>query len=585
MQVSHSRVECFEQCQFRYKLKYIDKLTTVKNTDADNALYLGTALHTGLEKNVNEAIQEYYMQFPVITDDQVNEVIKLEILINKAKRMIPDGINEVKIEDDDFIGYIDLLAPVKSDTRLNGEYQMIPNRYDLYDFKYSNNTSHYADSVQIHLYKYYFEKLNPGKKIRNLYYFCIPKVRSKQKRTESLVTFRKRIQKECMNAEPKLIEVKYDASKVIDWMISVKHMEEADDFPKNQTWSCRYCEFGDYCQKGWKYMLLPKNERRNIEKVQKKTIWLYGAPFSGKTTFANQFPDPLMLNTDGNIKFVDAPYIHIGDKVETVGRMTKRTLGWQIFKDVIDELEKKENSFKTIVVDLLEDTYEMCRLYMYDQMGITHESDDSFRAWDKVRTEFLSNIRRLMNLDYENIILISHEDTTKDVTKKTGDKITAIKPNIQEKTANKVAGMVDIVARIVADDNDRVLSFKANEMVFGGGRLLTKIDEIPLNYEKFCEVYQEANEAAAASMHHKADVKKEVSKESAPEDVKEAPEQKEEVKKEADSADDFMNIPEDTGDTVSFDDVAPKAEDVSADDEAPAEDKPKVRHRKRRTAE
>ena len=145
--------------------------------------------------------------------------------------------------------------------------------------------------------------------------------------------------------------------------------------------------------------------------------------------------------------------------------------------------------------------------------------------------------------------------------------------------------MVDIVARIVADDNDRVLSFKANEMVFGGGRLLTKIDEIPLNYEKFCEVYQEANEAAAASMHHKADVKKEVSKESAPEDVKEAPEQKEEVKKEADSADDFMNIPEDTGDTVSFDDVAPKAEDVSADDEAPAEDKPKVRHRKRRTAE
>lgn len=585
MQVSHSRVECFEQCQFRYKLKYIDKLTTVKNTDADNALYLGTVLHTGLEKNVDEAIQEYYMQFPVITDDQVNEAIKLEILINKAKRMIPDGINEVKIEDDDFIGYIDLLTPVKSDTRLNGEYQMIPNLYDLYDFKYSNNTSHYADSVQIHLYKYYFEKLNPGKKIRNLYYFCIPKVRSKQKRTESLVTFRNRIQKECMNAESKLIEVKYDASKVIDWMISVKHMEEADDFPKNQTWSCRYCEFGDYCQKGWKYMLLPKNERRNIEKVQKKTIWLYGAPFSGKTIFANQFPDPLMLNTDGNIKFVDAPYIHIGDKVETVGRMTKRTLGWQIFKDVIDELEKKKNSFKTIVVDLLEDTYEMCRLYMYDQMGITHESDDSFRAWDKVRTEFLSNIRRLMNLDYENIILISHEDTTKDVTKKTGDKITAIKPNIQEKTANKVAGMVDIVARIVADDNDRVLSFKANEMVFGGGRLFTKIDEIPLNYEKLCEVYQEANEAAAASMHHKADVKKEASKESAPEDVKEAPEQKEEVKKEADSADDFMNIPEDAGDTVSFDDAAPKAEDVSADDEAPAEDKPKVRHRKRRTAE
>lgn len=192
-------------------------------------------------------------------------------------------------------------------------------------------------------------------------------------------------------------------------------------------------------------MLLPKNERRNIEKVEKRVIWIYGAPFSGKTTFANAFPDPLMLNTDGNIKFVDAPYIHIKDKVKVEGRMTKRTAAWEAFKDVVAELEKKGNTFKTIVVDLVEDLYEYCRVYMCGQMGITHESDDSFKAWDKVRTEFLNTLKRLVNLEYENIILISHEDTSKDITKKGGDKITAIKPNLQEKVANKVAGMVDLV--------------------------------------------------------------------------------------------------------------------------------------------
>lgn len=125
-----------------------------------------------------------------------------------------------------------------------------------------------------------------------------------------------------------------------------------------------------------------------------------------------------MLNTDGNIKFVDAPYIRIRDEVKVEGRQTKRTLAWDVFKDTISELEKKENTFKTIVVDLLEDLYEHCRLYMYQQMGITHESDDSFRAWDKVRGEFLNTLKRLMNLDYENIILISHEDTSKDITKR-----------------------------------------------------------------------------------------------------------------------------------------------------------------------
>lgn len=247
-------------------------------------------------------------------------------------------------------------------------------------------------------------------------------------------------------------------------------------------------------------MLLPKNERRNIEKIEKKVIWLYGVPFSGKTFFANKFPNPLMLNTDGNIRFVDAPYIAIKDHVKVEGRQTKRTLAWEIFKDVIGELEKKENDFKTIIVDLLEDTYEHCRLYMYDKLNITHESDDSFSAWDKVRTEFLSTLKRLVNMDYENIILISHEDRSKDITRKSGDKITAIKPNLQDKVANKVAGMVDIVGRVVADGNERTLSFKTDEVIFGGGRLAVSEKVIPLDYDEFIKIYEENNAIATGKI-------------------------------------------------------------------------------------
>jgi phage nucleotide-binding protein len=241
-------------------------------------------------------------------------------------------------------------------------------------------------------------------------------------------------------------------------------------------------------------MQLPNNERRNVESINKKVVWLYGAPFVGKTFLANLFPDPLMLNTDGNIRFVDAPYIPIRDAVTTEGRQTNRTFAWKVFKDTISELEKKNNNFKTVVVDLLEDCYEHCRLYMYDKLGISHESDDSFSAWDKVRTEFLSTVKRLINVDYENIILISHEDRSKDIARKSGDKLTSIKPNIQDKIANKVSGMVDIVARVVSDGDERILSFKTNEIIFGGGRLSVKSKEIPLDYDAFMAVYREAND-------------------------------------------------------------------------------------------
>ena len=51
-------------------------------------------------------------------------------------------------------------------------------------------------------------------------------------------------------------------------------------------------------------MTLPSTERRNITKENYKKIWIYGAPFSGKSTFVDKAPVPVNLNTDGNILFL-----------------------------------------------------------------------------------------------------------------------------------------------------------------------------------------------------------------------------------------------------------------------------------------
>lgn len=457
--------------------------------EPDNALILGTALHTGIEEGVEQALDFYTSSFPILTDDHIHEMMKLEALIPKAKALLPPGGTfELPIGNADFIGFMDYLAPVDEGT------------FDLYDFKYSSNSKSYMVSGQLHEYKYFYELTHPGHRIRNIYFLFVPKVKIRQKKTETLAQFRDRLREALNMAEPWLEQVPFNLYKVVDFLTDAKHMVEETEFQKHPNHFCGWCEYEEFCQKGWDYMILPKNERRNLNATKKKVVWIYGAPFSGKTFFANQFPDPLMLNTDGNIKFVDAPYIAIRDTVTVEGRLTKRQLAWEVFADAVAELEKKQNDFKTIVVDLLEDTYEACRVYICDRQGWKHESDDSFRAWDMVTSEFLNTIKRLVSLDYENIILISHEDRSRDLTRKSGDKISSIRPNLREKVANKVAGMVDLVARIVADDNDRVLSFKTSEVIFGGGRLTVHNKEIPLDYEAFCEVYEEANQRAAGAL-------------------------------------------------------------------------------------
>lgn len=471
----YSAVSCFEQCPYQYKLRYLDQLKTLPSTDPTNALILGTAMHTGIEKDIQTAIDEYFMSYPVITDEHINEVIKLEYLLPIVKQLLPEGTHEVQIKDDNFIGTMDLIAPVEGNT------------YDLYDFKYSNNWVHYKDSRQLHIYKHYAEK-TLGIKIRNMYFVMIPKVQIRQKKTEDLCQFRMRLYKELEKVKDnvKIYQVEYNPGKVIEHLEICQNILTSNDYPKNYTRLCDWCEYKNYCQEGNDLEMLPSIERVQTNMSENKKMWIYGVPFSGKTTLCDSAPTPLNLNTDGNVKNVTMPRIPI--KNTAVGRQMKPA--WEVFKEAIDDLEKGSD-FETIVVDLLEDTYESCRLYMYNQLGITHESDDSFRAWDKVRTEFLSTIKRLMNLPY-NIVLISHEDTSKDITKKSGDKITAIKPNIQDKIANKIAGMVDVVCRVAVDNLDqRWLCFKTDGVQFGGGRLKGITDtQIPLSWDAVEDFYE-----------------------------------------------------------------------------------------------
>lgn len=476
-------------------MRYVDRLKVIDDNPPDSPLLLGTALHTGIEKDVEAAINQYYFSFPVIGDEHITEAMKLEYQIERARELIPPGMDEVLISCKEFKGFIDRLVPV-ADMKSTGVKW-----YDLYDFKYSNNEKHYLDSRQLHLYKYYFEKNNPGKKIRSLFFLFVPKNSGKRKENEDLYSFRNRLLKELEKTPPKLVEVPFNYEKVIEHHELFETALTEKEYEADESWLCRYCEYAEYCLKGKDYMILPSSERRNISSTKKRKLWIYGAAFSGKTTMLDDAPNPLNLNTDGNVQFVTMPFIPIKDEVKVEGRITKRKYAWEVFKEAISELEKGQNDFKTIIVDLLEDTREACRVYMYDQLKIQHESDSGFgKGWDIIKTEYLSTMRRFFNLDYENLIVVSHEDVSKDITKKNGQNITRIAPNIQDAVANKIAGMVDIVARVVVeDDGTRTLNFKANEVIFGGGRLKgVRNTTIPLSWDALMKVYDEANNGAAS---------------------------------------------------------------------------------------
>lgn len=220
MSYSYSKVKTFKDCPYKYYLKYIKNLKPRPSVDPSSPLFLGTACHTGIEtRSVEKAIEEYKSNYKFINPLHEAEMVKLRKVLEKAIVQIPEGEYEYKIADEDgFVGYIDCLVPVGEDT------------YDILDFKYSNNQSKYKRSGQIHIYKYYFEKLT-GKKIRNIYYVFIPKLRNPDDEVPDI----------------DMVPIKYNPQQITMFQMSKEEMDKATVFEKCPNHYCSSCDYCRFC--------------------------------------------------------------------------------------------------------------------------------------------------------------------------------------------------------------------------------------------------------------------------------------------------------------------------------------------------
>ena len=230
---SHSKVECYWSCPFCYKLKYIDKLKTKPDQSPTNALHEGTSIHEAIEKRDKvHGIENYKSNFNNLNIEHEIEIYKLEKAMDKAIAEIPHGEYEYKILTEEFIGYIDMLVHIED------------NIYDLYDFKYSNGD--YKDSGQVHVYKYFYERLT-GNIIRNMYYVMIPKCPEKYEDGCDIDKLKDKIDKYYNTHHIRFDEIEYDKKKISFFFARKTLMEKETVFEKRYSFRCNWCDFRKFC--------------------------------------------------------------------------------------------------------------------------------------------------------------------------------------------------------------------------------------------------------------------------------------------------------------------------------------------------
>lgn len=175
--------------------------------------------------------------------------------------------------------------------------------------------------------------------------------------------------------------------------------------------------------------LLPKNEPME-KNITPKVFFLWGQSMHGKTYLARQFPDPIIINTDGNGKKIDTPHVDVYD--------------FETFVDVLREIEEGKHTFKTIVIDLVDDIKTFLEEYVCKKYDVENLADAGFgKGYGDVKATWKRLMIRLTQLPYY-VVFISHVVQLTDEYDKNK---TIEQPSLEQKYLNMTKGRTDVMIK------------------------------------------------------------------------------------------------------------------------------------------
>lgn len=154
--------------------------------------------------------------------------------------------------------------------------------------------------------------------------------------------------------------------------------------------------------------LLPKNERKTAKETPRNFV-IFGGTMHGKTYFADEFPNPLNLNTDGNAEMIETPSINIGHQRDSKGNIIKSAS--DLISDIIVELESTNHTFETVVIDVIDDIITLFEQEITEEHGVKSVGDISWgkghQMLEMMVRVFVMRLKELSMKKKMNIIYVS----------------------------------------------------------------------------------------------------------------------------------------------------------------------------------
>lgn len=181
---------------------------------------------------------------------------------------------------------------------------------------------------------------------------------------------------------------------------------------------------------------LPVNKPR-VPVDTPRNFFFYGATMSGKSYLANEFPNPIILNTDGNASANSVPAIQLVNEKDKNGHIIKSVI--EQLSEILLALQTQKHTYETVVVDVI----DMIKIAVCGEFDVKSLSEigygKGYDYFNQALTELVIDLKALPM----NVIYISREIT------EYNDDGKAVKtlPSLREKYVNLINGNSDLMIR------------------------------------------------------------------------------------------------------------------------------------------
>lgn len=247
--------------------------------------------------------------------------------------------------------------------------------------------------------------------------------------------------------------------------------------------------------------LLPTNKSQPKQNLGEFRILAYGAPKVGKTTWASKFPAAIFLCTEAGHNAVEVYKVDVPS--------------WEVLLEACREITEAKHGFETLVVDTLDNMWQLCRDYICRRYKVEFEGDLQYgKGYALVLNEFTRVINKLSMLPF-GLVMISHADV-EEIETRTGVR-RKIVPSLKDKPRKLVLGLTDMILYIDMETGTspdgksftrRVIRTQPSPYFEAGDRTGRLPEVIDLDYAKFVEAFNRGGQDKPAKASVSTPVKK-----------------------------------------------------------------------------